>query len=63
VTTETVIDVLERWEANGAIWKAVHVSDELAVLDLCTCYGEPVERIETADCAAITYVRERSRAR
>jgi hypothetical protein len=56
---ESTISVLERWEANGAIWEPVRVSDEIAVLDLCTCYGEPVDRIETCDAEAIAYVRDR----
>jgi hypothetical protein len=56
---EGAISVLERWEGSGAVWKAVHVSDELAILDLCTCYGEPVDRIETREPDAIAYVRDR----
>jgi hypothetical protein len=56
---ESVLSVLERWEGSGAIWKAIHVSEKLAVLDLCTCYGEPVDRIETRDADAIAYVRDR----
>jgi hypothetical protein len=55
----TVIDVLERWEANGAFWKTVHVSEGLAIVDLCTCHGEPVDRLETDDAASIAYVRGR----
>ena len=47
--SERTISVLERWEGSGAVWEAVRLSDELAVLDLCTCYGEPVGRIETRD--------------
>jgi hypothetical protein len=59
MTPESAISVLERWEGSGAVWKAVHVSEALAILDLCTCYGEPVDRIETRDADAIAYVRER----
>jgi hypothetical protein len=59
MSRESAIQVLERWEGSGAVWKAVHVSDALAILDLCTCYGEPVDRIETRDAAAIAYVRDR----
>ena len=54
-----MIDVLERWEANGAVWKTVLVSEGLAIVDLCTCHGEPVDRIETDDAASIAYVRAR----
>jgi hypothetical protein len=48
------------WEAGGAVWKAVHVSDRLAVVDLCTCYGEPVDRLEARDAGTIAYVQRRS---
>ena len=56
---ENAISVLERWEGSGALWKTVHVSDDLAILELCTCYGEPVDRLETRDPDAIAFVRDR----
>jgi hypothetical protein len=55
---EATIEALENWTGAGAVWKAVHVSDALAIVDLCTCYGEPVDRIETRDAVAIAYVRD-----
>jgi (2Fe-2S) ferredoxin len=57
--TETPVEVLERWERHGAAWRAVHVSDAKAIVDLCTCGGEPVERIESDDPALIRLLRER----
>ena len=56
---ETPIDVLTRWEDSGAVWRAVHVSDAKAIVDLCTCTGEPVDRIESSDPALIRLLRER----
>jgi len=56
---EATIDVLERWTGSGASWKAVHVSDALAIIDLCTCCREPVDRVQTSDPATIAYVRLR----
>jgi hypothetical protein len=58
---ETPVEVLRRWEDHGAVWRAVHVSDAGAVVDLCTCTGEPVERLESADPDLIRFVRERER--
>jgi (2Fe-2S) ferredoxin len=55
---ETPIDVLTRWEDSGAVWRAVHVSDARAVVDLCTCTGEPVDRLESDDPELIRFVRE-----
>jgi hypothetical protein len=57
---EAPVDVLERWEHNGATWRAVHVSDAKAIVDLCTCHGEPVERIESGDQRLIAFLRERA---
>jgi hypothetical protein len=56
---ESPIEVLQRWEENGAEWRAVHLSDDLAVVDLCTCYGEPVDQFESADPKLIAWIRER----
>jgi hypothetical protein len=56
---ERPVEVLERWEHHGATWRTVHVSDAKAIVDLCTCHGEPVERIESADPDLIRLLRER----
>lgn len=56
---DTPIEVLRRWEEHGAQLRVVHVSDDAAIVDLCTCYGEPVERLESRDAELISYVRER----
>lgn len=56
--TESPIAILERWEDNGAMWRAVHVSDAKVIVDLCTCTGEPVDRLESTDPELIGFVRE-----
>jgi hypothetical protein len=56
---ETPVEILRRWEEHGAEWRAVHVSDVHAVVDLCTCTGEPVERMESSDPELIRFLRER----
>jgi len=56
---ESPIEVLQRWEENGAQWRAVHLSDKLAIVDLCTCYGEPMDQFESADPELIAWIRER----
>ena len=52
-------ETLQQWEDSGAVWRAVHVSDAKAIVDLCTCTGEPVDRIESSDPALIRLLRER----
>jgi hypothetical protein len=57
--TESPVAILERWEHNGATWRALHVSDAKAIVDLCTCTGEPVDRLESTDPELIRLVRDR----
>ena len=53
-------ETLERWEDSGAAWRTVHLSDRKAIVDLCTCHGEPVDRIESDDAELIAFLRERA---
>jgi hypothetical protein len=55
--TNLTIDALERWVLFGAQWRIVDLSDESAVVDLCTCTGELVERLESDDPPLIRYLR------
>jgi hypothetical protein len=52
------VDALEHWALFGAEWRVVSLSDEQAVVELCTCTGEPVERWESGDPALISYLRQ-----
>lgn len=38
----TVAD-LTRWERSGAVWRVRTLTADEAVVDLCTCFGEPVD--------------------
>ena len=51
---------LEDWERNGARWRALELSKERAVVELCTCYGETVDVVESDDPDFIMFVRTRS---
>jgi hypothetical protein len=53
------VEDLTRWEAHGAFWRAVEVSDERAVVELCTCYGEPVDMVRSEAPELIAFVRAR----
>jgi hypothetical protein len=37
--------------------RVVDISNQHAVVDLCTCTGEPLERLQTEDPAVIGYLR------
>jgi hypothetical protein len=56
---ESPVDVLRRWEDGGAEWRVVHLSDEHALVDLCTCTGEPVDQLASSDPELIRFLRER----
>jgi hypothetical protein len=56
-THSVTIDDLERWVLSGAHWRVVDISTDHAVVDMCACTGEPMDRVETADPAVIVYLR------
>jgi hypothetical protein len=51
------IEYLEEWEDHGAVWRAVEVSADRAVIDLCSCSGEPMDRVQSEEPELIAYVR------
>ncbi len=51
------IDGLERWSLFGAHWRIIDISTKYAVVDLCTCAGDPVERLRTEVPKVIEYLR------
>ena len=53
------VDELEDWERNGAVWRPVEIYRNRAVVDLCSCTGELMERVESEDPDFITLVRAR----
>ena len=52
------VEELERWELSGAGWRLVDLSDEHAVVDLCACTGEVVERRESDDPELIRHLTD-----
>jgi hypothetical protein len=53
---------LERWRDHGATYRVLELRDERAVVQLCTCYGEPVELLESSEPELIAYLRGRPEA-
>jgi hypothetical protein len=52
------VEELERWVAFGATWRLVAMSEQRAIVDLCQCTGELVERRGTDDPVVLTYLRD-----
>jgi len=57
---ETPIEILQRWEDGGATWQVESLTDERAVIQLCACTGEPMDRLESDDEQLIEFVRSRT---
>ena len=53
------VTVLERWLDHGAQYRVIELSSGRAVLELRTCHGEPVDRLESTDERLIRFLRER----
>ncbi len=56
---ETPIAVLERWCDHGADYRVLHLSDTWAVVQMLSCTGEPVDRMESGDSELIDYLEAR----
>jgi hypothetical protein len=57
---ESPVVTLERWEAHGATWRVLILSEKLAVVELCTCHGEPVDTLRSRDPVLLRYLSGRS---
>lgn len=53
---------LERWRDHGATYRVLELGDEHAVVQLCTCYGEPVDRLESSHPDLIAYLQNHPEA-
>lgn len=54
------VAALERWLDHGAGYRILELVPDHAVLELLTCHGEPVDRLESRDPELIEFVMERS---
>jgi hypothetical protein len=59
---EAPVEKLRRWELSGGTWRVVHRSDTHAVVDLCACTGERMERVSSSDRGLLEYLTSRPEA-
>jgi hypothetical protein len=57
--TEAPLQILERWEAHGAVWRTRSLAEGQAIVDLLTCYGEPVDEVRSEDPELLRYLAGR----
>ena len=60
MSPEDPVTTIERWVDSGADYRVVHLSDGQAIVDLCTCDGQPMERLEAADERLVAWLRGRA---
>jgi hypothetical protein len=53
----TTLAELERWVEHGAGLRPLELGDGEAVIELCTCYGEPVDVVCGQGTEIIDFVR------
>ena len=56
------IEMLARWEHFGAVWRLKSLGRAGAVVELCTCSGEPVDELRSEDPELLRYLAERPRS-
>jgi hypothetical protein len=52
-----LLENVENWRLSGGSWRIVSISNERAVVDLCACTGEPMERLQSDDPTVIARLR------
>ncbi|HEY2716326.1 MAG TPA: hypothetical protein VGI73_08915 [Solirubrobacterales bacterium] len=57
--SEPPLQTLARWEEAGALWRTRRLGEREAVVDLCTCFGEPVEELRSDDPQLLRYLAGR----
>jgi hypothetical protein len=57
---ESPVEMLQRWEDSGAVWRVESLGEDRAIVQLCACTGEPVDVLESEDDELLRFLRERS---
>lgn len=56
---EPPLRTLARWEDSGALWRTRSLTADGAVVELCSCHGEPVDELRSADPDLLRYLAAR----
>lgn len=51
---------LLRWEDHGATWRVLELGRAHALVELCTCHGEPVDVVRAEEPALVAFIRANS---
>jgi hypothetical protein len=50
---------LQDWEDAGAVWRVAELTEDHAIVELCACTGERVDRLESRDPELLAVLRRR----
>jgi hypothetical protein len=56
------VALLERWEAFGGVWRSRPPTVEGVVVELCSCHGEVIDRLDSTDPDLVRYLAQRPRS-
>jgi hypothetical protein len=59
---EPPLITLTRWEESGGVWRTRSLTDTEAIVDLCSCSGEPVGEVRSGDLRLLSYLARRPRS-
>ena len=51
------LDELTNWEEHGATWRLLEDEGSRVLVEMCTCYGEPVDVREAVDPVLVSVLR------
>lgn len=57
--TDAAIDILQRWHEFGGTWRVRSLDELGAVVDLCSCEGQPVDVLRSTDVGLLQYLADR----
>lgn len=52
-------EIVERWERSGGTWRIRMLTALAAEVELCSCHGEPVDRLWSTDPQFVRYLEAR----
>jgi hypothetical protein len=58
--SESPILTLTRWGQHGGMWRILSLDQTQAVVELCSCSGEPMEELRSEDPDLLRYLTDRA---
>ncbi len=56
--TDSALDRIRQWELSGGSVRLLGLTSDQALVQLCTCTGEPMEQLVSHEPALLEYLRK-----